>query len=63
MCQLPDGLDVIDPDAVLKGTDEAALVLVEPDLLKLAPSASKAQPRGCHDEGSLDKRPKSITNN
>ena len=61
MRQLPDGLDVVDPDAVLKGTDEAALVLVEPDLLKLAPSAGKAQPRGRHDAGSLKERLSSLS--
>ena len=54
MSQFPDGLHVVDPDAILERADEATLVLVEPDLLQLAPSAGKSETRGGHGEVSIE---------
>ena len=46
--QFPDGFNVVNPDPVLEGADEATLVLVEADLLQLTPGTRQAQTRRGH---------------
>jgi hypothetical protein len=41
--KFPNGIDVVNSDAVFEGTNEATFILVEPNLFELAPSTGKAQ--------------------